>query len=153
MTQFVAQWLRARVVFLKNRVEVDARKIDVTSAAARRRFYLDRALRKNSGGAGSDMAFFMAVTAHEEWRRRMIERTLGDIAAFLIGAHAASAYPPERMTKDINYFVVADRYATAIARLEVAAGNVFAISSFRRQNSDWSGVSGRRPMTVWKLIS
>lgn len=69
MTQFVAQWLRARVVFLKNRVEVDARKIDVTSAAARRRFYLDRALRKNSGGAGSDMAFFMAVTAHEEWRR------------------------------------------------------------------------------------
>ncbi|MEA2719785.1 MAG: hypothetical protein QOJ39_1649 [Candidatus Eremiobacteraeota bacterium] len=50
----------------------------------------------------------------------MIAAIFGDIPVFLIGALAAAAYAPERYTKDVDYFVVADRYGEAQTRLLTA---------------------------------
>ena len=51
---------------------------------------------------------------------RVIEPIFGDIPVFLVGAFAAAAYAPERYTKDVDYFVTADRYGDTQARLRAA---------------------------------
>jgi hypothetical protein len=92
-------------------------KLDVSSAAVRRRFYLDRAMRKNTRGSGSDIRYLMTLPRRPNGVALMIERALGSLPAFLVGAHAAAAYAPERMTKDVDYFVAAEHYAEAQASL------------------------------------
>lgn len=47
----------------------------------------------------------------------MVEAIFGDVPVFLIGAFAAAAYAPERSTKVVDYFVAAERYEDAQARL------------------------------------
>lgn len=47
----------------------------------------------------------------------MVEAIFGDVPVFLVGAFAAAAYAPERYTKDVDYFVAAERYEDAQARL------------------------------------
>lgn len=93
-------------------------QIDVTSAAARRRFFLSRARRLNTHGAGSDMRLLMAMPRTASGVQRMIEAIFGDIPVFLVGAFAAAAYAPERHTKDVDYFVAAENYDDAQARLQ-----------------------------------
>jgi len=92
-------------------------QIDVSSAAARRRFFLSRARRLNTRGAGSDMRLLMAMPRTTHGVDRMIAAIFGDIPVFLIGAFAAAAYAPERYSKDVGYFVSAERYDDAQARL------------------------------------
>jgi hypothetical protein len=97
---------------------MDARpKLDVSSAAARRRFYLDRAMRKSTRGSGSDLTYLMSLPRVLNGVERMIEPMFDTIPVFLIGAHAAAAYAPERMTKDIDYFVAGENYAEATTRI------------------------------------
>jgi hypothetical protein len=93
-------------------------KIDVTSAAARRRFYLDRAMRKNTRGSGSDLRYLLTLPRTPNGISLLIEQTFGSIPVLLVGAHAVAAYAPERMTKDVDYFVAGDRYAEAEKRLQ-----------------------------------
>jgi hypothetical protein len=92
-------------------------QIDVSSAAARRRFFLDRALRLNTRGSGSDMGRLMEMPRTTNGVDRMVEAIFGDVPVFLVGAFAAAAYAPERYTKDVEYFVAAGRYEDAQARL------------------------------------
>lgn len=51
----------------------------------------------------------------------MVEPIFGDVPVFLVGAFAAAVYAPERYTKDVDYFVAADRYEDAQARLRNCA--------------------------------
>jgi hypothetical protein len=92
-------------------------QIDVSSAAARRRFFLSRARRLNARGAGSEMRLLMAMPRTANGIVRIVEAIFGDIPVFLVGAFAAAAYAPERYSNDIGYFVAAQRYDGAQARL------------------------------------
>jgi len=92
-------------------------KIDVTSAAARRRFYLDRAMRRQTRGSGSDLRFLLTLPRTPNGISLLVEQTFGTIPALLVGAHAVAAYAAERMTKDVDYFVAGEQYAQAEERL------------------------------------
>src|ERR1700685_2730732 len=92
-------------------------RVDVTSAASRRRFFLSRAARLNTRGAGSDMHALMEMPRTKIGVSCLVEMTFGDVPALLIGAHAAAVYAPERFTKDVDYFVAPDRYEDARACL------------------------------------
>ncbi len=92
-------------------------RIDVTRAADRRRFYLQRALRKNTRGAGSDLRYLMSIPPSD---RPAMAMPFEGLPAMLIGAHAASAYAPERMTKDVDFLVPHERFGEAEARLREA---------------------------------
>jgi hypothetical protein len=92
-------------------------RVDVTSAASRRRFFLSRAARLNTRGTGSDMRVLMEMPRTKIGAERVVEAIFGDVPVFLIGAHAAAAYAPERSTNDVDYFVAADHYEDAQARL------------------------------------
>lgn len=93
--------------------------IDVSSAAARRRFFLSRAARLNTRGAGSDMRLLMTLRRTPNGAR-VPETIFGDLPVFLVGALAAAVYAPERSTSDVDYFVTADRYDDARACLREA---------------------------------
>jgi len=89
--------------------------IDVTNAKQRRRFYLERGLRKRPIGAGSNIVFLMALP-----RTKLAvkpEDLFGDIPFIVIGGVATRAYAPERQTKDIDFLLQHDRYADALAQL------------------------------------
>ncbi len=92
-------------------------QIDVSSAAARRRFFLGRALRLNTRGSGSDMSRLMELPRTANGAGRVVEAIFGDVPVFLVGAFAAAAYAPERYTKDVGYFVAAEHYEDARSRL------------------------------------
>lgn len=95
--------------------------IDVSSAASRRRFFLSRARRLNTRGAGSDLGRLMEMPRTTNGAERVAEPVFGDVPVFLVGAFAAAVYAPERYTKDVDYFVAADRYEDAQARLRSQA--------------------------------
>jgi len=82
-----------------------------SDAKQRRRFYLERSARKRPSGAGSDLAFLMAL-----------ERTalpvqpaelFGNLPVLVVGDVATRAYAPERTTKDIDFLVQPHDYETA----------------------------------------
>src|SRR5665213_240410 len=105
-------------------------RIDVASAASRRRFFLTRAARLNTRGAGSDMSFLMEMPRTMDGETRVVENIFGGLPVFLIGAFAAAAYAPERYTKDVDYFVAAENYEDAQARLPAAEWEVMRALCF-----------------------
>ncbi|MGD1065504.1 MAG: hypothetical protein ABR975_01665 [Vulcanimicrobiaceae bacterium] len=93
-------------------------RIDVTSAAARRRWYLERAFRKATRGSGSDLWFLLELAPSHGVD--MIESVFGDASAMLISARAVAAYAPERFTKDVDFLVPYDFFAEEEERLRAA---------------------------------
>jgi hypothetical protein len=91
--------------------------LDVTQAKNRRRFYLERGLRKQPIGAGSDLVFLMALPRTKLPMKP--EELFGDLPAMIVGGVATRAYAPERVTKDIDLMVEHDRFVEAIQRLRV----------------------------------
>jgi len=88
---------------------------DYREAKDRRRFYLDRGLRKRSRGAGSDLARLM------ELPRARVPMNFGDlfgeIPVMVVDGIATRAYAPERMTKDIDFLVEHEQFAFSVRRL------------------------------------
>jgi hypothetical protein len=86
------------------------------TAAARRRFYLDRGLRKRPLGSGSNMETLMQ--SEREKLFIVMESLFGEIPAAVVGGVATRAYSPERKTKDIDVLVDHGRYEEAVERLQ-----------------------------------
>ncbi|MDQ2681733.1 MAG: nucleotidyltransferase family protein [Candidatus Eremiobacteraeota bacterium] len=88
------------------------------TARVRRRFYLDRSLRKTPIGAGSDLEALMRIPP------KAISVPLGDILRGIpwcvIGGVATRAYMPERATKDIDVLIAHADAAKSEAALEAA---------------------------------
>jgi hypothetical protein len=89
--------------------------LDISSAASRRRFFIDRVRRRGSRGAGSDLHALLALPGklHERHDLAMIGQMFGDVPVCLIGAHAVAAYAPERMTQDVDCLTTAGQYEHA----------------------------------------
>jgi hypothetical protein len=85
------------------------RATDYRQPRERRRFYLERGLRKQGRGAGSDLRRLMALPREEAAVNP--ELLFGDLPAMVVGGVAARAYAPERQTKDIDFLVDHDRFA------------------------------------------
>jgi hypothetical protein len=86
------------------------------TARGRRRFYLERGLRKPPIGAGSNLDMLMQLE-----RAKLIvtvESLLGDILAAVVGGVATRAYSPERVTQDLDILVDHARYRDAVLRLQ-----------------------------------
>ncbi len=64
--------------------------IDVASAAARRRFFIDRARRKNTRGSGSDMAVLEELDGTLRGVDCKMEQVFGRVPVVLSGAYAAA---------------------------------------------------------------
>jgi hypothetical protein len=93
--------------------------IDFRLARDRRRFFIQRGLRKRTGtGRGSDLEGLMALPRTEvAVNPRDI---LGDIPYCVVGGVATRAYMPERVTRDIDVLVNADDFDAAEERLREA---------------------------------
>jgi hypothetical protein len=90
---------------------MDSRATDYRQPRERRRFYLERGLRKQGRGAGSDLRRLMSLPREDVAAKP--ESLFGDLAAMVVGGVAARAYAPERQTKDIDLLVDHDRFAEA----------------------------------------
>lgn len=76
---------------------------DVGDAKERRRFYLERGMRKRPLGTGSDTRFLMGLQ-----RREIVvnpSEVFGDIPVLVAGGVATRAYMPERHTNDTDFLV------------------------------------------------
>jgi|GEM_PF-172410 len=89
------------------------RSFNPASAADRRRFFVERALRLQSRGTGSNMDRLMEDPVQNVKDMPLLE----GLPVMLIGAHAAAAYAPPRNTADVDFIVSFDRYAEAEARM------------------------------------
>jgi hypothetical protein len=87
------------------------RVLDYRQPRDRRRFYLDRGLRKQGRGAGSDLRRLMSMAREEAAVKP--ESLFGDVPAVVVGGVAARAYAPERQTKDIDFLVDHEHFAEA----------------------------------------
>ncbi len=87
---------------------------DFRQARERRRFYLERGMKRTPRGAGSDLTFLMTLPLAEVELR---PEDFGDVPALVVGGVAARAYAPERHTKDINFLIEHERFPDAKARL------------------------------------
>ena len=88
-------------------------RVDPSSAASRRRFFIERAFRMRTRGSGSDLTRLLS----QPLKNYVDMAVLDGIPAMLIGAHAAAAYAPARMTADVDIVVSAEHYAEAEARM------------------------------------
>lgn len=88
-------------------------RLDPSSAASRRRFFIERAFRMRTRGSGSDLTRLLA----QPLKNPVDMAVLDGIPAMLIGAHAAAAYAPARMTADVDIVVPAEHYAEAEAKM------------------------------------
>ncbi len=88
------------------------------TAHERRRFYLDRALRRRPVGTGSAHAHLLALP----WKPLPVKPAaiLVDIPFVIVGGVATRMYMPERATKDIDILVTPVGYAGASTALEAA---------------------------------
>lgn len=84
--------------------------------AVRRRFYLERGLRKRPLGAGSNMETLMQ--SPRENLDIVLENLFGDIPAAVCGGIAVRAYAPERKTQDVDILIDHDRHREAVRCLE-----------------------------------
>jgi len=89
------------------------------TASGRRRFYLERGLRRAPVGSGSDLSFLMDSPRDPIEHRP--EALFGDIFAVVVGGVATRAFAPERATKDLDFLIDHDRFEEACERL-VSAG-------------------------------
>jgi len=84
-------------------------------AADRRRFYLDRAMRIETHGAGSDLSRLLSAP-----RKTLVQMPiLDDLPVMLIGAHAAAVYAPERATIDVDLIVPVTHFDVAEAKMRL----------------------------------
>ncbi len=86
-------------------------KIDVTIAANRRRFYLQRAFRLNTRGSGSNLDRLMLGPRSNAGL--MAGKVLSNIPFMIVGAHAANAYMPARNTHDVDLLVKSEDFPNA----------------------------------------
>jgi hypothetical protein len=91
--------------------------LDYRQARDRRRFYLQRGLRKRSRGAGSDLRRLMELPREDILVRP--QDLFGDVPVVVIGGVATRAYAPERKTKDVDYLVEHECFDEAIAHLRM----------------------------------
>lgn len=133
---------RTLVIVSEQRLSYDA----VSVAANRRRFYLERASRRNTRGSGSDLGRLM------QGRRPKVSlvtsAVFGDIAVMLAGAHAANAYAPPRATADVDFLVPHERFSAAEKRLRAAGWRksrdlVFPNAKLALYGSAWHEPVGR----------
>jgi hypothetical protein len=92
--------------------------LDFRRARDRRRFYLERGLRKQKPGGGSALKVLMARP-----RERLavsVRDLFGDVPVMAVGAVAAPAYAPERTTAALDIIVELDRFVEASANLRAA---------------------------------
>ncbi len=85
--------------------------LDVSVAANRRRFFLQRAMRLRTRGSGSNLHRLMAGRRSNVGLVSL--EVFGSIPVMLIGAHAANAYMPPRHTKDVDFLVPDAHFADA----------------------------------------
>ncbi|SRR5579875_190721 len=88
---------------------------DLREARNRRRFYLDRGLRKRSIGVGSDLHALMALPRDPTAVNP--GELFGAISVLVIGGVATRAYAPERQTKDTDFLIDPDSFSEAVALL------------------------------------
>ena len=81
----------------------------------RRRFYLERGLRKQGRGSSSDLHSLMALPRGQFTMNP--ELLFGDVPALVAGSVATRAYAPDRQTKDVDFLVDHDRFAEARTQL------------------------------------
>lgn len=94
-------------------------------ARDRRRFFIERGLRRRTGGGrGSALESLMALPRTE--LRVNPKDLLGGIPFCVVGGVATRAYMPERMTKDLDVLVSADDFETAETALREAGYTAIA---------------------------
>jgi hypothetical protein len=131
---------------------MDARRsFDPTRSADRRRFYLQRARRKNTLGSGSALDRLMALPRKNV--PHMDTELFGGLPAMLIGAHAAAVYAPERTTEDVDVVVEHASFGKAEQRLIVSGWTKendlgFPNAKLGLYGSAWSPVVGGPPLDV-----
>lgn len=89
----------------------DNRKLDFHLARDRRRFFIERALKRRSPGTGSAILSLMKLPRGE--LKMSPQELLGDIPFCIVGGVATRAYMPERSTKDVDILVNACDFASA----------------------------------------
>jgi len=89
-------------------------RFDPSSARQRRHFYLSRAVRSETHGSGSDLTRLLERAPQNHVDMPLLD----DLRIMLIGAHAASAYAPERATSDVDFLVHPEDIRDAEMRLE-----------------------------------
>lgn len=91
---------------------------DISDPKARRRFYLDRGLRKRPIGSGSALGLLMALQRSEVAANP--RDIFGRIPVLVAGGVATRAFMPERQTKDIGFLVSHDLFPQAVECLQKA---------------------------------
>lgn len=89
--------------------------LDFSQASARRRFFLERGLRKRPVGSGSNLERLMKIPRDLHWIDT--NELFGDIPTVVVGGVATRIYSPERATKDIDLLVDHTRFAEASDKL------------------------------------
>ena len=92
--------------------------LDFSQASARRRFYLERGLRKRPIGSGSDLEGLMALP------RKALSMNpkefLPGISAVVVGGVATRMYSPERTTEDLDILVEHVSFSEASKKIQLA---------------------------------
>jgi hypothetical protein len=92
--------------------------LDFNRAPDRRRFYLERGLRKRPLGSGSDLEGLMSLP------RKSLSvdpaELFKDIQAVVIGGVATRSYAPERSTEDLDLLIEHRRFGEASQRIRQA---------------------------------
>lgn len=94
------------------------RELAVASLAARRRLWLEMALRRARPGSGSADLFLRERTAVATWPD--LTAILAGLRWAVVGAVATRAYMPERSTRDLDILVAAETAQEVRGRLERA---------------------------------
>lgn len=92
--------------------------IDLSSARARRHFYLARGLKKRPVGSGSDLDYLMGLPRKD--LRVRPDTIFLKTPVLVVGGVATRAYMPERQTDDIDFLVMPDAFANAVKELREA---------------------------------
>lgn len=99
--------------------------MNFASARDRRRFFIERGLRRRRhGGCGSDLEALMQLPRTEI--QVNARELFGKISFCVVGGIATRAYMPERSTKDIDFLVSADDFEGAEQRLREAGYSAIA---------------------------
>lgn len=94
-----------------------ANELPMRSAAERRRFFLDRGLRRRRHGTGSGRALESLMRLPRVELRVHPDELFAGIPYCVVGGVATRAYMPERMTKDVAVLVAASDFSIAEQRL------------------------------------
>ena len=115
------------------------RELAVASLAARRRLWLEMALRRARPGSGSADLFLQGRTAIATWPD--LTGILAGLRWAVVGAVATRAYMPERGTRDLDILVAAEGAREVRARLE---GALFQkVQELAIGGATWRSPSGR----------